>query len=85
MITGQLGGPQHPYSQHWRSTHHQRTSYVYTVRKAFCPDLPTLEEHQQEHNLFCVDAFQECPHINYMTCDIHIQDINVLTPVIIYV
>ena len=49
MITGQLRGQQNPYSQLPRLAHLQRTSYVYRVRKAFCPDLPMLEEHQQQN------------------------------------
>ena len=49
MITGQLQRPQCPYSQQPRSTHYQRTSYVYAVRKAFCPDLSMLEGHQQQN------------------------------------
>ena len=49
MITGQLQGPQCSYSQHLCLTHHQRTSEVYTVTKAFCPDLPMLEGHQQQN------------------------------------
>ena len=32
-----------------------------------------------EHNLFCYDAFQEHPHINYLTWDVHIQDIYIST------
>ena len=34
-----------------------------------------------EHNLFCSDVFQEHPHVNYVTCDVHIQDIYILTTI----
>ena len=60
MITGPLQGTQRPYSQHSRSTGFQRTCYIYMVRKAFCPDLPMLEEHEQQ-NITC---FASMPHRN---------------------